>query len=1420
MLEVVPYELDEIKNELKRKAIEEFGIKDAEYEGSNVSQLINLLAYSTVINNTNFTFGLNEMFISQAQDRRNVIKHARQMGYSHKRRISFQYKIKLKVLTSGAVTLSKYANFSSNGNNYVYFGDNISDIYGTYAYLNMLNNENNNAMANVYGTNSLIPGKYIVSEEGLIAKVLDKEPVGDPRILLEILDNSELPIQSQIGKAIYVPLKKEDGTTSRTVGYRDMVQVGIIDTFVTDNSTKTFRIQMTVNNDITFPLATSTEHTPLNEDGTEANTILELSDTNDYFKMSIPSKYPINAVEEIILSKFGEDNIEISTLSLIYRDGIDTKNNIAIPSTNITADESHNTANVQADNSAIVTLLNNPIGDIGNTLIEKDGFKYLLTVNDITANNKEITIPSQNQDITNSNIGINVIEEDSNKGLIFLPHPTATIVTTVTVKDAEGNKTNIDNNLFSYDEAGTKVQLLEYDEENDVYVKTSAYDDGYTAEVAYNYIVDLSDADIQITYSYVEDISGYSIALKYNYIYDDEGYINTRFFFSDLRGVKNANENDYAPTKADSWSGFYASNYNAETNVLYFDISNLSDDDKALPLTSTIKKRTSGQNFHNAYVSINNNTPEIINKVLSTPFKDSRFSFTEPILDPVTSEITGFTPYNESTCFASINKTSVKNEIEIIVKEGVISRWNEETEASIESRKLATEQNLELPKPVYLNPHLAVAMNSDMVEAGHFTIQNDDIENDGIELFITRVLEDGSIEYEKPWVRRDFLLAEETDTGLQSFVAMSDVDYEDYINIYTRYAGTGTPLSIDMTAKMNILTSKGPEGNTNTLIAPVDNPDFEAKYFTEETLTPVITYIEGTEIEDTESIKETAPKFSNTANRAVTKNDYKTICEAQQFVQSAQIWGGEEETPKAIPGTIFFSIIPYSRPITYAKVNTKYSLKHIQEPELFYPSHFQITGKETYASARKDNPSVLFNLLDNYKIITLQLEYNKAIYIDYKITTKILKYAFGQTVDETNADVFTATKKYMVKEIEKFDATFYKSSLNRYIDETLGDDYGIELSVAFSVDLFDNLVYPDSGTFFNVTKKDLLANTTGPDEYKNIIGDDDEWKFSMPLDFPISDLYEDSLMENNIIVKPGRLITSNITNCNTEAFVRPTDMLYMELDDGTFVSLDSDNKVEEVLANNYSTSVEISIIYVRNAGAAKFNDTALLANSDYRVDSEQTILDKQRFKVGSYFIHKEQKIIRLELNTHTHWHIDSQAVVTQEMIDLNYRKDNEGNGNTGSLFVPFTDTDTDNDLGALIYYKVNPTNDEYIYETDADGAYVLLNPDLKLSDGSDDTSISNRKKIMTLNITEDEAGYSNKEMPWTDTINDKSVLGNRGEAGALKVTEGVELYKIKKCALPREYFTTGTRTMNINPKGENIKLRRNVFSRFKSIEFL
>lgn len=1250
MLEVVPYELDEIKNLLKQKAIDDYGLTDAEFEGSNVSQLINLLAYSTLINNTNFTFGLNEMFITQAKDRRNVIKHARQMGYAHKRKVSYQYKIKLKVIDSGAVTLDKYSTFTSGNNTYTYFGEadgkGKSDIYGTYTYLKLLNNEYNNGVkdTDIYISSALNDGEFIISEEGQVCKILDRETLGDPRLLLELIDSIEVPVYSQLGQDVYIT----DGTY--TNGYRNFTKIGTMDTFITDHVTDTFRIQISLVDGALFPFETEVIH--------PETTLTPESGGN--LELAAGTEFQLYNVVSLVLDDGGASLvIDVNNITLNGK-------NIIIPAVYVDAIiEAHTglldgiaISNALTHEVIVTTNKDMTLGSLTTVSIVNGGDSYILTPAALVVNANDITIPprvlSKNDLGLTPSIGIVNTTENTISGV------NSVISSGGTAFDGSG--------IYSYSvNIGTdEITLLANG------VVTSAFD-AETINVNYQYYAKTENATITLGYSYDIPLTGYNANLTYNYVVGADGYLENRIFFSDFRGQVLSHETDYDPsTNTGGWNGFYASDYIGETNVLHFDIG-----------TTTPSDATYGLDFHNPYFTEDGEALSI-EKVIKTPFKKTRFSPSTEIVDPQTGDVT-YTDYDIAQTFANIKTTNVKNELEVIVKEGALRRWNDETDASITARAAADENNM--PLPVYINPELSLEVNDAMVTAGYLTIQDNDIENNGLEMFVTRILPDGSIEYDVEWYHRDYLLAEETTEGERSFVSMADVNYEDFINIYTKYAGTGTELSTDMDLKLNVLTSKGLDGFAEALIVPNDDK-FEAKYYIEENLTPFVLHIEGSDIESTDSIRETAPLFSNTANRAVTKNDYKTICEAQPFIQSAQIWGGEEETPSIIPGHIFFGIIPESRPVSFGVDGNLHYLENIENAELFFATYYQITGKTSYdGTIDEDDKGVLFNLLDNYKIITLQLNYTKPIYMDYRLDVTVLKYKFGQTVLETNLEIFENVQKFFVREIEMFDAGFFKSSLTRYIDEKLGDKYGIKLDVKFSVDLYDHLYTPDEGTFINVTQQDMISDIDGN------VGMDDSWKFIMPLDLPIEPMFLDDTIINNSIVERGAMIIDNITNCNTEDFIKEGDFLYMELIDGTFVSHDINGLLETIPANSFSETIEINIIYLEDI-------------TEY--DNPLAI----RYKVGSYFIHRKQDIIRLELNTHAYDNIEDAAYVA----------------------------------------GITPIQ---LYEFD-------------------------------------------------------EVTGERT----------TPLYEVIPCALPRTAFTNGNRTMNINPNSDNIKSRRNVFSRLASLEFI
>jgi len=1270
MLNVVPYEFNEIKTELKKKAIENLGISDAEFEGSSVSQLIELLAYANTMNNSNITFAINEMFITQAQDRRNVIKHASEMGYTYKRKVSYQYKIKLQVTKTGEITLNKYSTFSSGNNNYVFLDESISDVYGTYAYIKPLINENNNNQDNLYISKDTEKDNYIVNENNSVYKILKRGNIGSEKLLLEVIKGEKPNILSNINQDVYIT------DNSRQLGYRNLTKIGTIDTFLTDNINNKFRIQITQSDNFINPFETQILH----------NSSIIYKDNN--FILNINTDFKIYSINSLKLS----NDTNISPLSIIYNNG-DT--NIIIPNDLLNITENYNT-----DISFKITLNNTEISGINSINIIIDTINYNITDfniinNIITLNNKIENKIEQNKSIINGEISLN-------KNIV-------NIVNILLINQLDNSNIIIPSDKYSFN--------------NNIITFIDNIYDNYKAEIDYNYYLEFEkSSEIKINYDYYDDLTKYSVILDYNYIYGKDGYLSKNIFFGDFRGEIKENENDYnKDNMKNGWNGFYASSYDEETNVLFFDISVVDSIDE------NILNKSRNQYYHNTYVSINGENSERIDKVIISPFKKTRFSFCSPIIDKSNNEIIDYSVYNKDTTFASINLIEIKDTLEIIVKEGNLKLWNEETPESIDLRNQAILNGLVIPEKDYINKYLSININQDMIDAGHFNIDNLNIENNGIELFITRLLEDGKIEVEKPWIKRDYLLAEKINSDETTFVIIPDSDYENYLKIYTKYAGTGIPLSLDMKIKLNILESNGSNGKTNNLILS-DNENFKTINYYNEPITPSILHIEGSDIEETDSIRNNAPLFSNTANRAVTKKDFQTICEAQPYIKSSEIWGGEEEVPTKKPGIIFFSFIPYSKPNTFIKNGFSYLLKDINNIDLFFTKYYQITGKETYSDlvVNSSDKNVLFNILNNYKIITLELNYIKPIYIDFSINVKVLKYKFGLTIDQTNQNIFSYAENFFKKNIEKFNSTFFKSTMFKYLDETLGNDYGLLADVKISVDLYDDLNNPDNGTFINITKNDLIPDSLG------IIGNNDNWQFKLPLDYPIENLFEDDTIVNNIITRKGRMLINNITTCNTKDFIVSGDNLYMELNDNTFNSIDINGNIEEILPSQHSTEIEISIIYERN---------------------------NIKFKVGSYLIYKREKIIFIEINTHFKNNINSQAFVTENYKNKTV-EDIDINGN-----IIFRDYDIINDLNKKVFYNSN--NQETLIET------------------------NNIKYFY-----ED----SNKFM--------------------FKDINGNDLYEVIDCPLSRSDFINIKRTLLINPKDSNISFKRNVFSRFKEINFI
>ena len=1737
MLKVTAYELDDIKNELKRTAIEKFGLVDAEFEGSNVSNLINLLAYSTVINNTNLTFGLNEMFIGQAKDRRNVIKHARQMGYVHKRKTSYQYKIKIKSKVNGLVTLSKYDTFTSNGNNYVYMGETVHEYFGNYLYLNLLTNEFQNSINNIDRPNAtkwydyennLQEGSYIISEQGLVCKIIRKEDSLASRLLVEQVNDEVIPTLSNVGQELYVVDTEgkidENGNFEGPYdasGYRNMLKVGNIDTFIYEETLRVsgytegvVKIQVSVRKGLEFPLFTKIQNPPgrlietidgsynirqfdqITKDISPGDASYDASGKyilgSGQFKREIDgenktvgTQFPIKNINTAVMIQPDGTRIDLNTCGLTNKDGTLRFDNqkictnevhpaatvknyglhsaLVITENDILPDEDleiivyyADKANVRLGDGNVVFVdgrwmfldgqytapasgdyvpadlvkdglsavkdgsyiyvdgnyifidcnknwlkdayhvtsgtyvfvdgnyryvggLTQYTEENGSTFVTIDGNKYeldgvinykldivevtngiytivntngtisyirvedlydgalapqgyidgnyllvdgqftlvgandpipsyadgnifrvdgdrilidgdadrfqgidaqyvvingeykLIDTNDLSADGYGLTIdgntifidgnysfidgniPLYNPQVTmtqeqldvHSNTG-NIIYMDGNiifsdgDEIFFLEQNTNTnlyegdgINSSVTKiqrikrKDLLINGNNIIIppqttfiNCWKSEICGARistpfenvksVQTInvktpdgqefcheEYLIEENTIILTVAgepvacYPDGSKLCIDLEYYEKVARSNMIIKYCYSGRPSNSVIELNYSYDKDADGCLDRKFFISDLRGEKLENERNWDPiTNPDGFNGFSACDFDEETSILTFKVSNRTG------LLENIQAKVDGlianntitdeyrqteinllnipTNYYERQSCANRYLDKPLNEALSTPYRCTRFSVCSYSDDE--HDIRTFTEFDENTAFAKVCQVVEKNKIEVVVKEGTIKRWNEETDASKEARAVARENNIAEPDILFKYPELLVYPNEDMIKNNYFTILNEDIEHDGIELFVSRLTEKNRIE-ESEWTNRNELLAEHADDRDESFVITTDLEYEEYINIQTKYAGAGVDFSIDMAFRLNLLTSSGEKGYTNDLIVP-NNPNFEASLYNEEAKISSILYIEGFEIESTDSIRKNAPLFSNTANRAVTKKDYLTICESQDFISQAQIWGGETNVPTNKPGWINFSIIPYSRPISFTiDNNNNYILNRLVDPELSFASYFQVTGRDNYNALLTDNKSSLFNILNKYQIISLQFNYDKPIYIDYHIDVNIVRYKVGQNAAETHQYIFNNIQDYFIDDIEKFDSIFFKSSLVRYIDEKLGDNFGIVSNIKTSIDLYDNLNTPDLGVFRNKTMVDLSPNViTG------LIGLNDDWEFTLPLSLPIEELFEETLVNKFVVLKRGRLIFDNLTKVDTHNFLESGDYLFMDDNMYNHKSVDLGGEVEDFI-----TSYEGKKIYdYPSEKSGVIEIPVLYRKGDY---------DRNpiTYKVGTYIIYKKEKLAQFILNTNYNNNINNSEVIVKTLPI--------GNGSITKTFFIYNDLNNNIDKRELIKEVVKDATGNIV-------DYAFYFTDVVPVDSTINNYI--RVNMPKINYVEADKIFITETGKTIKAIKFYSVTVENGNEVNKILIEG---------SLDRRSFLT-TRQLDLQPKDSNMSITRNSFQRLRQVSFL
>lgn len=96
-LYVKDLDFSKIKENLKEYLRNQDQLIDLDFEGSNISAILDVLAYNTHYNALNTNIALSELYLDSAQDRANVVSRAAEIGYTPRGAISSHGKIKLRL---------------------------------------------------------------------------------------------------------------------------------------------------------------------------------------------------------------------------------------------------------------------------------------------------------------------------------------------------------------------------------------------------------------------------------------------------------------------------------------------------------------------------------------------------------------------------------------------------------------------------------------------------------------------------------------------------------------------------------------------------------------------------------------------------------------------------------------------------------------------------------------------------------------------------------------------------------------------------------------------------------------------------------------------------------------------------------------------------------------------------------------------------------------------------------------------------------------------------------------------------------------------------------------------------------------------------------------------------------------------------
>lgn len=118
-----------IKQQFKTYLKSQTRFKDYNFEGSNMSVLLDVLSYNSFLNNFYVNMAISEMFLDSAQLKNSVVSHAKELNYLPRSNISSKSVVRVTitdtVTTSSTIVIPQYTRFTTTylGENYNFVTD-------------------------------------------------------------------------------------------------------------------------------------------------------------------------------------------------------------------------------------------------------------------------------------------------------------------------------------------------------------------------------------------------------------------------------------------------------------------------------------------------------------------------------------------------------------------------------------------------------------------------------------------------------------------------------------------------------------------------------------------------------------------------------------------------------------------------------------------------------------------------------------------------------------------------------------------------------------------------------------------------------------------------------------------------------------------------------------------------------------------------------------------------------------------------------------------------------------------------------------------------------------------------------------------------------------------------------------------------